>query len=91
MHCGESDFTIIGPQNYGPHFTHTSALTVRKFRSAFYPLMVPHVRILCARIAKIKLTPAKALAVNIHDIYRVGQKKTAHYTLVHIFAVIYLC
>jgi len=37
----ESDFTITGPQNYGPHFTR-------------------------ARIAKMKLTPAKA--VNIHDI-----------------------
>jgi len=46
MRCGDSDFTIfqydynrqLGPQNYGPHFTHTSALTVRKFWSAFYPL-----------------------------------------------------
>jgi len=31
VHDAESDFKIFGPQNYGPHFTHTSALTVRKF------------------------------------------------------------
>ena len=30
----------FSPQNYGPHFTHTSALSVRKFWSAFYPLTV---------------------------------------------------
>jgi len=31
---------IFGPQNYSMHFTHASALMVRKFWSAFYPLMV---------------------------------------------------
>jgi len=48
IHCGDSDFTIVqydynlpfGLQNYGPHFTYTSALTVRKFWYVFYPLMV---------------------------------------------------
>jgi len=30
----------VGLQNYAPHFTHTSTLTVRKFWSAFYPLTV---------------------------------------------------
>jgi len=34
----------FGPQNCGPHFTHTSALMVRTFWSAFYPLTVCHVR-----------------------------------------------
>ena len=41
-----SDFTIFqydynwpfGPQNYGPHFTHTSTHTVCKCWSTFYPL-----------------------------------------------------
>jgi len=40
MPCEDSDFTIFGPQNYGPHFTHTSSHTVRRFWSAFYPLTV---------------------------------------------------
>ena len=33
-------FQDFGPQNYGPHFTHTSALAVRKFWSALYPFTV---------------------------------------------------
>ena len=40
VHDAESYFKIFGPQNYGLHFTHTSALTVHKFWSAFYSLTV---------------------------------------------------
>jgi len=40
VHNAEIDFKIFGLQNYGPHFTHTFALTVRKFWSAFYLLTV---------------------------------------------------
>jgi len=68
MPCGESDFTIIGLQNYGPHFTNMSALMVRKFRSVFYRWRSARPHFTCARIAQMKLTLAKALAVNTHDI-----------------------
>ena len=62
MPYGDSDFTIFGPQNYGLHFTHMSALTVRKFWSTFYPLMACTSARLHACILYVPLSHCKQIA-----------------------------